>query len=125
MSANNSNNNSTTEHGKTAAQFTTELPTVAGAVPPALARQFQQGPAMPSEYGRLPRPGEREPISGLARSTLLELNESLPSGERFIIHLRRRGKARGSTLIVADRLRAVLAKEVERQLGSANGGGQQ
>jgi len=118
MNANNNGNNNATEHGKPAAQFTTELPTVAGTVPSALTGQFQRGPTLPSEYGRLPRPGEREPISGLARSTLLELNESLPATERFIIRIRRRGKARGSTLIVADRLRSVLAKEVERQLGT-------
>lgn len=119
MTANNSDNNNATEHGKPAAQFTSGIPTVAGSVPPAIAGRVQAGPALQSEYGRLPRPGEREPISGLARSTLLELDESLPISERFIIRIRKRGKQRGATLIVADRLRAVLSKEVERQLGTS------
>ena len=119
MNKTSANTNNATEHGKPAAQFTSGIPTVAGSVPPAIAGRVQAGPALQSEYGRLPRPGEREPISGLARSTLLELDESLPLGERFIIRIRKRGKQRGATLIVADRLRAVLANEVERQLGTS------
>jgi hypothetical protein len=122
MTTTSANNNIAAEYGKPAA-ISMGLPTVAGAVPSDLAGHLQQGPALQSEYGRLPRPGEREPISGLARSTLLELNESLPINERFIIRIRRRGKARGSTLIVADRLRAVLAREVAQQFGGGMEGG--
>lgn len=74
------------------------------------------------QYCRLPRPGERDPIAGLGRSTLIEMNNALPVSEQFIIHLLQAGKERGSTIIVADRLRAALAREVERQLGPSRPG---
>lgn len=96
--------------------LTTELPTVAGGVPSPYATQFAPGALPEAETIRLPRPGERDPIANLARSTLLELDESLPPARRFIIRLRRRGYLRGCVLIVVARLRAVIADEIARQL---------
>jgi|GEM_PF-1197301 len=115
-----STDNSAAVPGNPAAEYTTERPTIAGSVPPALTGRMQPGAMPAAETMRLPRPGERDPIAGLARSTLLELDDSLPPAKRFIIRLRRRGFQRGCTLIVIDRLRAVLAAEIEQQLGAGN-----
>lgn len=64
--------------------------------------------ALPPEFIRLPRSGEREPITGLSRSTLNKL--ILPNqGNCFkpqvkSVCLRKRGAVRGTRLISRDSL---------------------
>ncbi|MGA3171069.1 MAG: hypothetical protein ABSE62_08640 [Chthoniobacteraceae bacterium] len=85
--------------------------TVAGAVPPALARQFQSVP-LPQlpEVARLPRPRERCPITGASRTWLIETDEGLPPSETFLFRVRQRGKRRGAVFINVPKLLAFLRK---------------
>ncbi len=86
-------------------------PTVAGAVPPALATQFQNvpAPALP-EVARLPRPRERCAITGASRTWLIERNEELPATEKFIFRVRERGKMRGAVFVNVSRLLAFMQR---------------
>ena len=68
--------------------------------------------AITPEFLRFPRPGEKEPYSGLRRSQLYNL---VDEGLIKVVSLRRRGKLRGTTLIVADSLRAYLRRLVAEQ----------
>ncbi|HVU39296.1 MAG TPA: hypothetical protein VHC95_13260 [Opitutales bacterium] len=58
-----------------------------------------------AEFCRMPRSGEIEPLSGLRRSQLYELTRE---GLIQTVSLRRRGKARGTRLIVAASLLSYL-----------------
>lgn len=49
-----------------------------------------------SEFFRLPKPGARNPLSGLSRTSLLEYGEA---GCFKLIRLRKRGAARGVVLV--------------------------
>ena len=97
-----------------------ESVTVAGAVPPALARHMRSGatPQFP-ELSRLPRPGERDPITGSSRSWLIDTDESLPASERFLFRVRQRGKVRGAVFINVQKLLAFLRKAEAEQLAAA------
>lgn len=88
-----------------------ELPTVAGAVPPALLRQLQTvaAPLLP-EMCRLPRPRERDPIASASRTWLIETDATLPPNEKFLFRIRRRGKIRGAVFINVAKLLAFLQK---------------
>lgn len=57
------------------------------------------------EFLRLPKPGERCPISSLSRTTLVEL---IADGKVEAKKLRKRGSLRGITLILTDSLLAYL-----------------
>jgi hypothetical protein len=120
MSPNNNTPTKTAAQGS-AAVLTTQLPTVAGAVPPALAGQFQTGPLPQAEFCRLPRPRERCTVSGMARSTLIELDADQPPVRKFIVKLRRRGLARGTVLVSVPRLLAVLREAAAEQLDATSG----
>ncbi len=67
----------------------------------------------PASWLRLPRPGERCPVSGLSRSTLVELvrpcdrNSFAPPVDAK--HLRRKGTQRGVVLINRASLQGYLA----------------
>ena len=49
-----------------------------------------------SEFSRLPKPGERDPLSNLSRTTILEYGEA---GCFKLIRLRKRGSQRGIVLV--------------------------
>jgi hypothetical protein len=68
--------------------------------------------AITPEFLRFPRAGEVEPLSGLRRSQLYEL---VSDGLIKSVSLRRRGKVRGTRLIVADSLRDYLRGLVAEQ----------
>lgn len=53
-------------------------------------------PQLPPEFCRLPRPKTRCPITGLSRTSLVEL---IDAGKVRAVKLRKRGAARGITLI--------------------------
>lgn len=63
-------------------------------------------------FFRLPKPGQRDPHFGLPRSKFYELEKD---GKIRLVRLRKRGTARGSTLIpfdqVAGYLRSLTAEE--------------
>jgi len=74
-----------TEHG---GEFTTApvtAPTASGATS-----------LRDSEFFRLPKPGTRNPLSGLSRTSLLEYGEA---GCYKLIRLRKRGSQRGIVLV--------------------------
>lgn len=54
-----------------------------------------------AEFTRLPRPGQRDALTGLSRTTLCEL---IADGHIQAKKLRKRGSLRGITLIVTDSL---------------------
>ena len=53
-------------------------------------------PQVPPEFCRLPRPKTRCPLTGLSRSTLVEL---VDAGKIRAVRLRKKGAARGITLL--------------------------
>jgi len=53
-------------------------------------------PQLPPEFCRLPRPKTRCPITGLSRTSLVEL---IDAGKVRAVRLRKKGAARGVTLI--------------------------
>ena len=94
--------------------------TVAGAVPPGLAQHLQSVPApLEPELLRLPRPGERDPITSSSRQWLIDTDASLPPNERFLFRVRQRGKMRGVVFINVAKLRAFLQRAEAADLGDA------
>lgn len=104
-----------------AAGYVPEQPlTVVGAVPPELARQMQSVPAPQApDLTRLPRPGERDPITGSSRSWLIDTNEALPPSERFLFRVKQRNKLRGCVFVNVGKLKAFLQKAEEADTGAA------
>jgi hypothetical protein len=95
--------------------------TVAGEVPLYLPRASEFQPVVVHgipDFARLPRPRDRCQFSGLARTTLIELNASQPRDKQFLVKLRRRGYQRGSVLISVPRLLALLREATAEQLGT-------
>jgi hypothetical protein len=64
------------------------------------------------EFIRYPRPGTLEPLSGLRRSQLYAL---AAEGHIRTVSLRRKGKTRGTSLIVANSLLGYLRRLVAEQ----------
>ena len=69
-----------------------------------------------AEFARLPKVGERCPVSGGSRSWLVETDKSLPPDQKFLIRVRRRGCLRGVVFVsvpkVVSFLQAVQAGAV-------------
>ena len=80
-----------------AGEHTTKPPTVAG----TSIGKIQGAALADAEFLRLPRPRERCPISGLSRTTLIEL---LEAGKIRGLTIRRPGAIRGIRLIVKSSL---------------------
>lgn len=98
-------------------ELTGQVPTVAGAVPEHFGQRVEVAAAgNVAEFSRLPRAGERCPVSGSSRSWLIETNQKLPPGEQFLVRVRRRGCLRGVVFVSVPRLcafiRGVQAGEV-------------
>ena len=95
--------------------------TIAGEIPLYLPKSADFQPVVVRgipEFARLPRPGDRCQFSGLARTTLIELNACQPRDKQFLVRLRRRGYQRGSVLISVPRLLALLRAATAEQLGT-------
>jgi len=58
--------------------------------------QVSEAPLLPPEFCRLPRPNARCPITGLSRTSLVEL---VDARKIRAVRLRKKGAARGITLI--------------------------
>ena len=101
-----------------APEITNELPTVAGAVPPAFAHQFQSAPAPAvPEFSRLPKPRDRCPISGGSRTWLIEHD----AYGHYLFRARQRGKMRGAVFVNVAKLLGYLRKiEAQSSEGGAN-----
>ena len=69
-----------------------------------------------AEFSRLPKAGERCPVSGASRTWLIETDAKLPAEQRFLIRIRRRGCLRGTVFVSVPKLcafiQAVQAGEV-------------
>lgn len=81
---------------KNAANVLDSLPSVAGSLPPKYRPGFSEGSLRDCEFLRLPLPGSRCPLTGLARTSILEL------GDRGLIKLKRirkPGATRGIVLV--------------------------
>lgn len=57
------------------------------------------------EFGRLPRAGERCPVTGLSRSGLIDLSEAVKG---MLVRIKRPGTTRGSVLVHYPTLNAYL-----------------
>lgn len=88
---------------------TDDRPTVAGSVPDLLANTLREvPPPLLPEFTRLPRPRERDPITGASRTWLIQTNDRLSADRRFLFRVRQRGKIRGTCFINVAKLLAVL-----------------
>lgn len=97
--------------------LTGQVPTVAGTVPAHFGQRVEVATSTNlAEFSRLPRAGERCPVSGASRSWLIETDASLPPDQRFLVRVRRRGCLRGTVFVSVPRLssfiRGVAAGEV-------------
>jgi len=61
-------------------------------------------------FFRLPKPREREPMAGGSRGWMLDCDRDLPPDEKFIIRVRRRGRARGVCFVDGTKYLAFLRK---------------
>lgn len=91
-----------------------------GAVPPALAKRFQQvqPPSLPP-VARLPRPGDRDPVTGSSRSWLISANRLAAPADRFLFSVRQPGKIRGAVFINVEKLLRFLQKAEAAENASA------
>ena len=88
--------------------FTTKPPTVAG---PSIGK-IEGAALADAEFIRLPRPRDRCPLSGLSRTTLVEL---LDAGKVKGLIIRKPGSTRGIRLIVKASLLSYLHGLAEKQ----------
>lgn len=114
MASPTNNDNPTAKAG--AAEFTTDLPTVAGRIPPELQGRFRAAQPTNCEFARLPSPRGRCAISGASRSWL---NEHDAFGH-FLIRVRQKGRTRSTVFVDVAKLRAYIrahqaANEAERR----------
>ena len=71
-------------------------PRVAGGLPPNFRSTFHESSLRDAEWLRLPLPGSRCPLTGLSRTTLIELGDS---GKVLMKRIRKPGATRGIVII--------------------------
>jgi hypothetical protein len=71
------------------------------------------------ELTRLPRPGDRCPITGASRTWLIEQDDNLPAEEKFLFRIRQRGKTRGAVFVNIAKLMAYMQKAQAVDVGDA------
>jgi hypothetical protein len=90
----------------------TGRPTLAGRAPRGSEHKFDAAPLESAEWGRLPKAGERCPVSQLSRSGLIDLANAVP---RLLVRVRRPGCIRGAVLVslpvLRDHLRSLQAEQ--------------
>jgi hypothetical protein len=112
-------------------EMTLEVPKVAGAVPACMDQRQVEVLTTNNlrEFSRLPRAGERCPVSGASRSWLIETDAKLPPDERFLVRVRRRGCLRGAVFVsvprLSDFIRGVQAGTVSGFTAAAKDSGQE
>lgn len=89
-----------------------EAPKLAGMMPGGLGGQRVEAAtaANVAEFSRLPKAGQRCPVSGASRSWLIETDAKLGPDEKFLVRVRRRGCLRGTVFISVPKLCAFIAK---------------
>jgi len=80
-------------------------PRVAGGLPPSFSSRFCESSLRDAEWLRLPLPGARCPLTGLSRTTLVELGES---GKIVVKRIRKPGATRGIVIVNKDSLLTYL-----------------
>ena len=116
-------NDSPTAPAGAAGELTTNLPTVAGRIPPELQGRFRSAEPGEPEFCRLPSPRGRCSISGASRSWLVEHNAQ---GGNFLFTVRQKGKQRGTVFVDVSKLKSFLrswqaANEAERRTDGNEG----
>ncbi len=86
---------------------------LAGTAPKGHEHKFQPASLEAAEFGRLPGPRGRCPISGLSRSAVLDLGVTVPG---LLVRLRKPGALRGSVLVHLPTLRDYLRQQRESQM---------
>lgn len=116
--------NKTAATGATA-EFTTGLPTFSGRIPSGLEHLFQSVPTPTTpELTTLPRPGERDPITGRSRTWLVEAaEEARRDGMSFLFRIRQKGKRRGACFLRVPVLLAWIAKREAEDIQADGKGG--
>jgi hypothetical protein len=89
-------------------------PTVMGEIPPKLRAVLAPhlGPETP-EFLRLPKPKQRDPLTGASRSWILDFDASLPVAKKFIVRVRLRGKRRGVCFVDVAKFLAALRNQAQ------------
>ena len=98
--------------------LTSSAPTVAGGIPPKFKRSLAESALAEAEWLRLPPPRGRGRLSGLSRTSLIELGER---GAIKLIRVRKPGALRGIVLVQKSSLLAFLNSIVPE--GEAKEGG--
>jgi hypothetical protein len=62
------------------------------------------------EFSRLPHPPARDPLAGGSRGWMLDFDRELPPEDRFIVRVKRRGRARGVCFVDNGKYLAALRK---------------
>jgi len=92
-------------------EFTGAIPTVAGAGSARLGPRVEMATdGNVAEFVRLPKAGERCPVSGASRSWLIETDQELSPEDRFLIRVRRRGCLRGTVFTSVPKLSSFLSR---------------
>jgi hypothetical protein len=90
----------------------TGRPTLAGRAPRGSEHKFEPAPLESAEWGRLPKAGERCPVSQLSRSGLIDLSHAVPG---LLVRVRRPHCIRGAVLVslsvLRDHLRSLQAEQ--------------
>jgi hypothetical protein len=89
-------------------------PTLAGNCPKGQEHKFKSASLADAEWGRLPGPRGRCPVSGLSRSGVLDLGVTVPG---LLVRLKKPGAIRGSVLVHLPTLRDYLRQCREAQIG--------
>ena len=83
----------------------TGRPTLAGTCPKGSEHKFEPASTKDAEWGRLPRAGDKCPVSGLSRSGMIDLGNVVPG---LLVRVRRPGCIRGAVLVSLPVLRSYL-----------------
>jgi hypothetical protein len=78
------------------ATATTNVPTIASSIPPKFRSSFNEASLREAEWLRLPLPGDRCPLTGLSRTSIIELGERAAIK---LIRVRKPGALRGIVLV--------------------------
>ena len=92
-------------HGNVNNEALDSPPTLAGSLPAKFQRAFMESSLRDAEWLRLPLPGARCPLTGLSRTTLIELGDR---GEIVLKRIRKPGATRGIVIINKQSLLAYL-----------------
>jgi hypothetical protein len=91
----------------------TDKLSLAGSIPKGQEHKFYSVSLESAEWGRLPRVGGRDPLSGLSRSACIDLGVTVPG---LLVRLRKPGAIRGAVLMHLPTMRQYLRDMREAQI---------